>query len=73
MYLYSISPVNYRQRTIIQQEAGYIETYPVQPVRDVDVMERVHGLRYARIGILLVAGFLIFLAIVLVAALFSVL
>lgn len=48
------------------------EPFAVRPLRDVEMEERDYGLRYARVGILIIAVFMIMLIIVLVATIFAV-
>jgi hypothetical protein len=53
------------------QSAGG-ETFAVRPLRDVEMEERDYGLRYARVGLLIIAIFMVMLVLGLVAAIFSV-
>jgi len=48
------------------------ESFAVRPLRDVEMEERDYGLRYARVGLLIIAVFMIMLVLGLVAAIFSV-
>lgn len=48
------------------------ETFAVRPLRDVEMEERDYGLRYARVGLLIIAVFMVMLVLGLVAAIFSV-
>ncbi|HLG78640.1 MAG TPA: hypothetical protein VKX46_19665 [Ktedonobacteraceae bacterium] len=48
------------------------ETFAVRPLREVEMEERDYGLRYARVGLLIMAIFMVILVLGLVAAIFSV-
>ena len=55
-----------------QLQPGVGEPFAVRPLRDVEMEERDYGLRYARVGLLIIAVFMVMLLLGLVAAIFSV-
>ena len=69
-YLYTQGAVGSSRRHL--QTVGE-ESLPFRPVRAAQMEERDYGLRYARMGLLILASFLALLVVGLVVALFSVL
>ncbi len=69
MYLYSQGAVGVSSR---QMEYAVVESAPIGPMRDVATEERDYGLRYARVGLLIVACFAVLLVFSLVAVILSV-
>jgi hypothetical protein len=70
MYLYAQGVVGGSSRQM-QSVGG--ESFLVRPVRAAEMEERDYGLRYARVGLLILASFLVVLVIGLIAVIFSVL
>lgn len=71
MYLYARGAVGSGSR---QMRSIVSEPFPVSPVRKVAVMEeRDYGLRYARIGILVIGSLAVALVVGLILAIFTVL
>ena len=54
-------------------QSGAIGGFLTRPVREAEMEERDYGLRYARVGILVVASMMILLALGLLIAIFAVL
>lgn len=73
MYLYAQGAVGGNTRAIGSMQSVVVESFPMQPVREAILRERDYGLRYARVGLLMIAVLLIALAVSLVVALFAVL
>lgn len=71
MYLYAQGAVggSSRQTQLVEIED---EFFSVRPLRDVEMEERDYGLRYARVGLLLIALLMVVLVVGLAAAIFSV-
>ena len=68
MYLYAQGALETNARL----QPAYQDTSPVEPVREV-MESQDYSLRYARVGVLLIAGFLLIMAVAMVATLFGVL
>jgi hypothetical protein len=69
MYLYTRGAVGGSSSSA---QSVAMDGFSVRPVRDVEMEERDYGLRYARIGLLIIASFLVILVVGLVAAIFAV-
>lgn len=69
MYLYAQGAVG----DIRHLQTAGTESLPFRPVRAAQMEERDYGLRYARVGLLILAFFLVLLVVGLVVALFAVL
>ena len=67
MYLYAQGALGASSR---QMQSIGVESFPVQPMRDVAMEVRDYGLRYARVGLLVIAGSVVVLVIGMIAALF---
>lgn len=70
MYLYSRGAVGIGSRQV--QYAG-ADFSPIQPAREVALEERDYGLRYARVGLLVVASIVVVLVLSVIAMIFVVL
>jgi hypothetical protein len=68
MYLYTQGAMG----TSSRMQPAFQDASPVEPVREV-MESQDYGLRYARVGLLLIVGFLIIMAVALVTTLFGVL
>lgn len=71
IYLYTCGAMDITASQV--QPAAVGEPFGVRPLRDVQMEERDYGLRYARVGILIIVAFLLVLVVGMVAALFAVL
>jgi hypothetical protein len=70
IYLYTCGAM---EVTANQMQPVVGETFGIRPLRAVEMEERDYGLRYARVGLLFIAAFLLVLVVGLVIAIFAVL
>jgi hypothetical protein len=68
MYLYAQGALGAGSH---RMESIGVESFPVQPMHDVVMEVRDYGLRYARVGLLIIAGSVVVLVIGMIAALFA--
>ena len=69
MYLYAQGVIRVRSRAFRQMSSFRSEALPVQSAYEMEHREMDYGLRYARVGILLILGIVAFLMISLIVAL----
>lgn len=70
MYLYAQGALGARSNQL--QSVG-VESFPAHPMQDVAMEVRDYGLRYARVGLLFIAGAVVVLVIGIIAVLFALL
>lgn len=70
IYLYTCGAMDISTNQV-QPVVG--ESFGIRPLRSVEMEERDYGLRYARVGILIIVAFLLVLVVGIVAALLAVL
>lgn len=70
MYLYAQGALGARSH---QMQSVGVESFSARPMQDVAMEVRDYGLRYARVGLLIIAGSVVVLVIGMVAALFTLL
>lgn len=73
MYLYVRGAVGGKDRTLNSLQPVIVESFPTQPVREVVMRERDYGLRYARVGILIIVALVLMLAVGMAVTLFQLL
>lgn len=70
MYLYAQGALGASSN---QMQSVGVESFPVRPMQDVAMEVRDYGLRYARVGLLIIAGSVVVLVIGMIAAIFALL